>query len=339
MHVRNGVWHTCIRHNGKKIQRSLKIPVGTLKNKKIAKDIESKIKVQLIEENYFDKPIGSNKTFEQMIEKFVKEYTPTLSANTQKAYKYYLNNFRRFFGDPKISSMTPKMITRYKVERRQNGASSSTINRELYTLSKAFSLAVNEWEWLNANPVSKVSKEKEDNERDRWLSSDEEKRLLNYCPGWLIDIVVFALHTGLRQDELLSLEWPRVDFSRRTILIQKTKTGKPRTLPVNRVALGILEERSKVGSIKNDLVFLSANGTKFNRHNIKRAFKRSLMRAGIKNFRFHDLRHTFATRLVQKSEDLYKVAKLLGHRNIKMTQRYAHHCPESLRSGVEVLAN
>ncbi len=105
------------------------------------------------------------------------------------------------------------------------------------------------------------------------------------------------------------------------------------------MALNILEEKSKVRSVKSDLVFLSGNGTKINRSNLKRTLKKVLERAGIKDFRFHDLRHTFATRLVQRGEDIYKVAKLMGHKDIRMTQRYAHHSSESLRSGVDVLVN
>ncbi len=130
-----------------------------------------------------------------------------------------------------------------------------------------------------------------------------------------------------------------LEFPRKTIIIQKTKNGKPKTLPLNAIALNILEEKSKIRSVKNDLVFFSGNGTKINRHNLWRAFKKALDKAGIEDFTFHDLRHTFATRLAQMGEDIYKVAKLMGHKDIRMTQRYSHHCPDSLRSGVDILAN
>ena len=87
--------------------------------------------------------------------------------------------------------------------RKDEGAKPATINRELAMLSKAFNLAIREWEWLKHNPVSKVPFEKEHNKRDRWLSDEEEKRLLEFCPDCLREIVVFALNTGLRQNELL----------------------------------------------------------------------------------------------------------------------------------------
>ena len=204
-------------------------------------------------------------------------------------------------------------------------------------LSKAFSLTVKEWEWMKENPVSKVPKEKENNERDRWLTEEEEMRLRDKSPLWLRDIIVFDLHTGLRQDELLSLQWCRVSLIRKTIIIQESKNGKPRTLPLNQVAFGILEEKSKIRNLKNDLVFISNAGTKIDRHNLRRSFNVAINNAGIQDFHFHDLRHTFATRLAQRGIDIYKISKLLGHHSIEMTQRYAHHCPDSLKDGVEVL--
>ncbi len=123
----------------------------------------------------------------------------------------------------------------------------------------------------------------------------------------------------------------------RNIIIQETKNGKPRTIPLNQIALNILIEKAKVRNLKSDLVFLSTAMTKINCHNLIRAFKIALEKAGIQGFHFHDLRHTFATRLAQRGVDLYKISKLLGHYDISMTQRYAHHCPESLRDGIQVL--
>ena len=158
------------------------------------------------------------------------------------------------------------------------------------------------------------------------------------CPKWLSEIITFSLHTGLRQQELLSLEWSRVSLLRETILIQETKNGKPKMLPLNRIALDVINKRAKIKSIKNDLVFFDSNGKKINPQNLRYYFCKAMRKAGIKeDFRWHDLRHTFATRLAQAGVDLYKISKLLGHKDIKMTQRYAHHCPDSLRDGVEIL--
>ena len=132
--------------------------------------------------------------------------------------------------------------------------------------SKAFNLAVREWEWVKENPVSRVCKDKENNERDRWLSVDEEKRLFENSPQWLKGIILFALHTGLRRDELLLLTWDRVDLFRKIIIIQESKNGKPRTIPLTQTALDILTERSKVINLKSGLVFPNSKGEEITRN-------------------------------------------------------------------------
>ncbi len=194
-----------------------------------------------------------------------------------------------------------------------------------------------EWEWIKDNPVSRVPKEKVNNKRDRWLSKDEEQKVLDDSPEWLKEIVIFALYTGLRLEEILSLEWERVSLLHRTVLIKETKNGDPKMLPLNKIALDVLKGRSNLKSIKNDLVFFNSNGNKIHSQNLRRSFYTVLRKAGIENFRLHDLRHSFATRLAQAGVDIYKISKLVGHKDIKMTQRYAHHCPDSLRDGVEIL--
>ncbi len=338
MFERDGVWHICIRHNGRKIQRSLKIPVGRKDHEKIALAMEAKIRVQLIEESYFDKPVGCNKTFKDMMDKFMGEHAPKVSISMQRSYSSYLKHLIPFFGGLRLTLISPKNVSQYKVLRMGGGARPATINRELAMLSKAFNVAIKEWEWLKDNPVSRVPKEKENNKRDRWLTEDEEKTLLGHCPKWLSEIVIFALNTGLRQDELLSLEWPRVSLVRKTILIEKTKSGKPRTIPLNEIVLNVLRKKAeeKVIGVRG-IVFGTSCGTKILPSNLRRAFYNALEKAGVEDLKFHDLRHTFATRLAQGGVDLYKIAKLLGHEDIRMTQRYAHHCPESLRDGVKIL--
>jgi len=322
----------CIRHEGRKIQKSL----GT-SNRQSAQKIEAKIRTEIVEGKYYEKLAGNNKTFMDMMDKFMKEHAPKVSNNTQTSYTTSLNHLIPFFGESSLLSISPKMISRYKVLRKDEGAKPASVNLELAMLSKAFSLAVREWEWLTNNPVSRVPKEKEDNERDRWLTVDEEVSLLENSPDWLRDIILFNLHTGLRQDELLSLTWNRVDVFRKTILIKETKNGKPKTIPLNKTAIGILESRAKVVSIRSKIVFHSKSGTKIDKHNLRRAFVIAMEMAGIEDFTFHGLRHTFATRLAQSGVDLYKISKLLGHKDIKTTQRYSHHCPDSLRDGVEIL--
>jgi integrase len=223
-------------------------------------------------------------------------------------------------------------------KRCSDGVKSATINRELATLKKAFNLALKEWEWVESNPVSKVSMEPEDNKRDRWLTQDEEERLLKACPHWLREVVVFALNTGMRLSEILELSWDAVDFFRKTVTVFKSKNKERRTIPLNGSAIELLKFKAKVRLIKTNLVFYGPRANKLVRkRNVSWVFHTIARGTGISDFRFHDLRHTFATRLIQAGVDLYRVQRLLGHKSPSMTQRYAHHWPESLRHAVEVL--
>ena len=202
----------------------------------------------------------------------MKEHIPKASINTQRSYSSALKHLLPFFGNSGLSSITPKMLYAYRILRRGEGAKPATINMEQAIMSKVFSLAVREWEWLKENPVSKVPKEKENNERDRWLTGEDEKRLLEDSPQWLRDIIVFNLHTGLRQSELLCLQWNRVNLFNKTIIIQESKSGKPRTIPLNQVAIAVLVQKSKVRNLKNDFAFLSSVGTKIHASNLRKFF-------------------------------------------------------------------
>jgi integrase len=212
-------------------------------------------------------------------------------------------------------------------------------------MKTAFNLAVREWEWCRENPVSRVSMERENNQRDRWLTVEEEARLLQACAPWLHELVTFALHTGMRMGEIVELSWRGVDFTRRTVMVFRSKNGERRTIPINETVLRLIKQKAKGrhvslmkrADLSGDLVFLSKIGTALESGHLRRAFRLALGKAKIDDFHFHDLRHTFATRLVQAGVDIYKVQRLLGHKSPIMTQRYAHHYPESLRDGVEIL--
>jgi len=214
-----------------------------------------------------------------------------------------------FFGEMELAEITPSLIAEYKTKRREEGASAKTVNNELILMSHAFNLAIRDWEWVK-NPVKKVSKEKVNNQIERWLTKDEEKRLLASSPKWLKEIIVFALNTGLRQSEILNLQWSQIDFKRKTLTIPEQKNKEKDTILLNKKALEILMVRWKLrknNPADSGYVFLNKNYNKLGARNLIRAFSSALEKAKIENFRFHDLRHTFATRLVQAGVDIYKV--------------------------------
>ncbi|MEY4527533.1 MAG: hypothetical protein RL768_1252 [Nitrospirota bacterium] len=327
---RGDVWWMYFTYQGQQVRKS----TGTAE-RRLADAILSKVKVQIIEGQYFEKAVAQSHTFTELMDRYEQEHV--LRKLRHRGVKGYMNNLRAFFGDRTLADITPKLIVAYKNKRYEDGKAPATINRELANLKKAFNLALREWEWCHQNPVSRVSMEKENNKRDRWLSEEEESQLLTACAPWLHDLVTFALHTGMRMGEILELTWRGVDFTRRTVTVMRSKNGERRTIPVNETVLRVLKEKAKVRSLASDLVFCSKAFTPMESGHLRRSFRLALSKAKIEEFHFHDLRHTFATRLVQAGIDLYKVQQLLGHKSPIMTQRYAHHYPESLRDGVEIL--
>jgi integrase len=327
---RGKYWCMRFMYHGRQVRRS----TGTT-DRRLAEAIVGKVRAQIVEGRFFETLEERTRTFDELMKRYLREHAAKKSE--PRHYQGYAKSLTAFFGGRTLGEITPKLIADYKALRYAVGLKPASINRELASLKKAFNLAVREWEWCRENPVSKVSMERENNQRDRWLSVEEEARLLQGCAPWLHDLVMFALHTGMRMGEILELTWRGVDFSRRTVMVVRSKNGERRTIPVNETVLSVLRQKSKVRSVKTDLVFCSHVFTSMESGHLRRSFRLALGKAGIDDFHFHDLRHTFATRLVQAGVDIYKVQRLLGHKSPVMTQRYAHHYPESLRDGVEIL--
>ncbi|MBF8278234.1 MAG: int [Candidatus Brocadiaceae bacterium] len=195
--------------------------------KQTIKSIEAKLRTELVEGKFFDRLEGERRTFQELMQKFMKEHASKVSENTRVLYGASLKHLSGFFGDMVLFEISSKKITDYKQARKESSGGVPSINRSLSMLSKAFSLCVKEWEWVKENPVLKVSREKENSGRDRWLTGEDEKRLLDNSPQWLKEIILFDLHTGLRQDELLSLQWSRVDLFRKTSSYKRQRTGNP----------------------------------------------------------------------------------------------------------------
>jgi integrase len=338
MYKKNGIYYINIRHNGRRYQESLKTG-----DRKKAVAEEAHIKDQIFKDAFSKKDVIQETIVHQLMERFIKEHAPTVSDNMQTSYGCYLKHILPFFGKFLLTEVTRKHITKYKSFRTEQGAKPSTINRELGVISKAYSLAVEDWELLSGNdkPFGKMPYLPENNERTRWLKPEQEIALLECSPIWLSELILFAVNTGLRKGELLDLQWDRVNLIAKTIYIENTKSGNPRTLPLNKIALDLLKAKDKnrnnVVNFRNNYVFLSNANTKLLGDNVRRAFLSAVTKAGIEDFTFHDLRHTYASRLAQAGVDLYKISKLLGHKDIRMTQRYSHICTDSLRGAVEIL--
>lgn len=248
-------------------------------------------------------------------------------------------------GKLRLHELTPKLLREYQATRAATATQygrarkASSVNRELSILSRALSLAVQE-ELLKENPLRQVERLRGTESRIRWLSGDEETRLLDALTGpraHLRPLVVIALHTGMRRGELLSLRRHQIDFEKDTLTLTHTKTtkrtGKGRVIPLNSIARAeLLSLASELG----ELEYVFRRKTSPMKH-IKNGFTAACEAAGIRNFRFHDLRHTFGTRLAEAGEPLHRIAELMGHADIKMTARYVHAIAAGKHAAVERL--
>jgi integrase len=232
-----------------------------------------------------------------------------------------------------LNAISTLAVQRFKDKFLENHAP-ATWNRYFACLTNILKCAV-DWDMMDESvlkAVKKVKKEKEENQIIRYLNQykpDEYDRLMNVIrksnAPELYYKVMFALHTGMRESEILAQEWATIDFTNRIIFISKSKSGKPREIPMNNTLYEALNKMprhisGKVFNVKNNDAFVDA-----------------VKRSGIAPFRFHDLRHTFASWLVMRGADLYEVQRLLGHSSIQMTQRYAHLSPKMLKRAVGLL--
>ncbi len=244
---------------------------------------------------------------------------------------------KEFFGENTIiNNINGKKIESFKnyiinTKKLSNG----TFNRYYGVLSKAFNLAIDNYDLYFKNPCKTVKKLKEDNSKVRYLTEDEEARLMQVLPDYLRPIIICALTTGLRLSNILNLRWETIDIEQNflEILMQENKGHKKIQIPLSQKFKAELE---KIGIKKEGYVFISwRTGTKYN--NIRAGFIKALKEAKIENFRFHDLRHTVGTRLVANGADLLTVKQYLAHSNLSTTQRYMHPTPENMKKAVAIL--
>ena len=243
----------------------------------------------------------------------------------------HLEWWKAEIGDYVLADITPALIVnmRDKLRRghtRRGQRSASTVNRYLAALSHVFTMAVREWQWADDNPFRKVSILKEPSGRTRFLDDEERARLLTACKAHSLElytIVVLALSTGARRGEILSLHWKDVDLTRRTIVLRQTKNGEQRALPLQGHALSLVCDMSRVRRIDTDLLFPGKRDPS-KPLAIGNIFTAAARRANIKNFHFHDLRHSAASYLAMNGASTAEIAAVLGHKTLQMVKRYAH---------------
>lgn len=237
---------------------------------------------------------------------------------------------RNWFAPLPAASITPHQIDQKLNEMIKAGSSPATANRYRAITSAVFSWAVRNGK-ITSNPARAVSLRREDNSRIRFLSPAEESRLRRAAVaagGGAVAELDLAIHTGMRRGEQYGLRWQSVDMHRGMITLLRTKSGEARHIPLNQVARRALQALRLINTGERVCGFLEP------RHWFYEARKA----AKLPDFRWHELRHTFASRLVMAGVDLRTVQELMGHKSISMTVRYAHLSPRHTQNAVDRLA-
>lgn len=356
-------WWMSFRVEGRRILES----TGT-NNKKLAARKHKNRMIELQKRQLGSSvKIDGKTTFCDLANKFLKwSEWQRAYKNKQTHIKYLIKAFDRL----KLRDFTTLRVDFYYRGIIDSGRAVSTANRYLQTLKAMFTKAV-DWELVEEDVLKRVRRVKllpENNRRLRFLSRVEGQALINACEPHLKPIVITALNTGMRREEILSLEWEKhVDLKHGFILLDRTKNGERREVPINQVLKGVFQ--GLVRHINTPYVFTDNAGKRF--RDLKRSFSSACRKAewekcsacsferlksgeenpgnchqcgkemfrvvGINDFRFHDLRHTFASWLVMAGVDLTTVSRLLGHKSLTMTLRYSHLAPSHMIKAVAVL--
>jgi integrase len=266
------------------------------------------------------------RTLGEAVDRYIRDVLPAKRPNTIVSQEAQLKWWKAKIGALPLAGVTPAVIVQARDDlaasrnRQDKKFSPSTVTRYLAILSHLFSVAMREWQWVESNPCMRVTKPKEPRGRVRKLSNEERTKLLSACresshPDLYLAVLV-ALSTGGRRSEILGLRWPDVDLQRGAVTFTDTKNGDIRTVGIAGEALALLKERARIRRIDTDRVFLHTD--------IRTPWEKAVEAAGVKDFHFHDLRHTCASYLAESGASLAELAAVLGHRSLQMVQRYTH---------------
>ena len=330
-----GTWIVEFRLRGHYVKQA----IPEARTRAEAEQAQTKIKRDIFDDKY--NRAAGNKDFTEFVDEVFVPWAKASKRSWQDDEER-AKSLKEFFAGKRLRDITPMLIEQFKQQRmktktlHKRDRSPATVNRELQVLSKVFSMAYDNG-LVETNPMRRVHKLREAPARERYLTDEEETRLLSVLVGrraHLRPIVVVALQTGMRQGEILGLKWAHVDFEQKTIYVAHTKTGRPRRIPMSKPVE--VEIRSLKDASADEHVFSYA-GTGLKLTTFRHAWEGACKQAGIFGLRFHDLRHTFATRLRAKGVHEMDIMTLLGHTTLQMTSRYTHAMPQNLRAAVDSL--
>jgi integrase len=310
---KDGLWWIRWTENGKKKTKC----IGP--RERDARDALKIIEARLVQQR--GQPGIASCSFADLVTLYRESVMPTLTWAPH--VKSILREMTREWGDRRVADIGPRDIEAYRAARLSRLAP-STLNRHLAVVKRLYNLAI-EWGVADRNPAARVKKLREENAREEWLTVEEACRLVEAAPDYLRPAILLALNTGARRGELTALKWSEVNFETGTISFLRTKSGRRRNVPISDELRIILEHIPRQG----DFV-LMRDGKPL--REFRTAWKKACEAAGIKpGFRWHDLRHTYASHHARKNKDLATLQRQLGHASVAMTMRYSHLASDDQR--------
>jgi integrase len=306
--------------------RRVRESIGT--NRQMAEAVLKKRIVEAIEGRHFNVRNEGRIPFSEFAVIYIDRCISVLKS--VKTERNRVDFWIREFGNRPIGQITHAELQDWQARRRQVNKP-ATVNRIMCRLRHMLNMAV-QWQLLDQSPMRRLKFLKENNARLRYLSLGECDRLIAGCLApHLRAIVTVALHTGMRSGEIRNLNWRDLDFDSGFLIIRDSKNGEPRHVPMDSTVVQLCRNYPRTPG--SDFVFTNAAGGRLGW--LQHGFRKALLRAGLSDLHFHDLRHTFASQWTMAGGELYSLKDILGHKTIAMTQRYAHLSPAYRRSMID----
>ncbi len=340
----SGTWKAVIRREG------WPLTVKTFRTQRDAGDWARRTEDEMVRGAYIQRASADRLSVSAAMKRYLTDVVPTKRPSTQVADRKRSKIIVKHLGKYSLTSLTPEVIARFRDMRlagedRKDDAgkpqprTNSTVRLDLALLGHMLTTAIREWGInLPANPVTNIRRPAPGAGRNRRLSADEEKRLLaavnshsNPMMGWVVGI---ALESGMRWSEILTLRKMQVDLKRRIVRLLKTKNTQPRTVPLSVKAVELFREavNNPTRPEDTDLIFFGEPGRDGQRrpYQFDRMWQAIKRKQGLKDFRFHDLRHEAVSRFVEAGFSDQEVSAISGHKSMQMLKRYTHLRAEDL---------
>ncbi|NQU94795.1 MAG: site-specific integrase [Candidatus Omnitrophica bacterium] len=298
-------------------------------SRKLAESVLAKRKLAMAENRFLDIKKASKTTFYELCDLYIELHAKPNKRDWRRSDLLHQRRSKEFFGNARLHTITQEQVEQYKA-KRLSSVSPATVNRELSSLKHMFNKAI-EWGKVEINPAHRVKKLRENNARLRYLEKEEIKTLIDNSNATLQPVLVVAVSTGMRRGEILNLKWRDIDINKGIIYVLRTKNHEAREVPMCDTVKQIFIKTEKRPN--SPFIFCRKNGKPYGK--LDKSFLQALNKSGILNFRFHDLRHTFASQFMMAGGELNTLRELLGHKDIKMTLRYSHLSRDHKRRAME----